>query len=64
MAHLQGTTRMDLEYVCPECGGGIATQSGILVIEMCWACGGTGRMTGGQLTQYERELWRRAEASQ
>jgi DnaJ-class molecular chaperone len=60
VAHLRGTRRLDIVYVCPECGGSIATQSGLLVVETCWACRGSGQMTGSQLDTYEAELFRRA----
>lgn len=43
----------DVMHVCPECGGEFASHLGALVVvEMCWACGGAGLLTSDQLSSY------------
>lgn len=42
-----------VEHVCPECGGQFASHHGaLIVVETCWACGGTGKLSEDQMTAY------------
>lgn len=56
-----GAGRHDVQHICPECGGNMAAGTGLVVIAVCWACRGTGRLTNDEIAWYQAELYRRAE---
>jgi hypothetical protein len=50
-------TTADVRYICPQCGGRVATATGLIVVQTCWACRGVGTLTAEQLDAYEAQLF-------
>lgn len=57
-------TPTDTRFVCPECGGTMATQTGLILVQICWACRGEGTLTATELDWYETEANRRVAAGE
>lgn len=47
----------NVEHVCPICGGEFARHLGaLIVVEVCWACNGSGRIADSDWGAFERLL--------
>lgn len=55
--------RHDIRHICPECGGTMASETGLILVQLCWACRGVGNMSNDEMDWYQSELYRRAAAS-
>lgn len=51
--------RHDIRHICPECGGNLATHTGLILIQTCWACRGAGTLSNDEMSWYQAELYRR-----
>jgi len=55
-----GIERHDVRHICPECGGSVASETGLILVQICWACHGVGMLDNDGMDRYQDEIYRRA----